>query len=146
MISFFRNFIIFVIILVIVFFCGFHLANYRMEKKIRLEQLKFSQKVQQIEADNQKRFKETSNEYDQRLIENEKSKDIVISRLRSDFDRLQHDKRTASILPKKADTTTQHYDQKNPRFSLKDSEFLIQLASEADRNTEQLAACQKLLQ
>lgn len=73
-------------------------------------------------------------------------KDNIINNLRNGTVQLRKRFSAARLSTDRKDSTAAVRDDSTPSgFSVADAEFFVRFAQEADRNTEQLNACQKIL-
>jgi len=132
-------------VVVLAFFLGSSLEAKKWEAKMLLSSNIAEKTARQHEYIQSQAYSQVDKKL---IIKWEKSnaeKDRIIANLRAGNIRLRHDCAVADS-SQQPTRSGQRDDQTASKFSTGDAEFLVRLAADADRNTEQLAACQRLLE
>lgn len=104
------------------------------------------QHTRDVEADMQERLRKTTAAYTQKLKEKNDEENAAVERARTDglFVNAECPSNPNTVSSAASSTGGSHAATR-VRLHEKDGEFLIRLASEADRTAEQLTACQTIL-
>ena len=127
------------------FFYGKRIESQAWEHRLAQERAHATEQARRLEQQRAAQFQTTNQQLIQQWEQSNAEKDRIIADLRNGHLRLRKRLTTRDTVSTDAPTAGQCHATEEGGLSTEDAEFLVRFAAEADRNTEQLAACQAII-